>query len=801
MNILLKYFIFFLLGIIIYYFLFNSPNIGAKKVIEGFNYNSQASNIIPQLFVKTGYNKEGDTISEIEGETQLPNDLSSTSITTSLLTRDINKSYLPIGEDEGDDNYSLSLRINPTPPILKINYKTLEASNSPLNGGVFSFTLDSGSPDLVFVEEPSSIISEANTIMSTDNQNRSTDTDPARLELPVISSESNKLMVFSDTGNTTSIILELSNPPQGDDANPDYARLLVGGFMGGLKNMYIILSDSNSNLTLSKSLSVFKGSGKSIIRLINQPIDDIINVFNDSVNYWNQENNYLVIGLNNINYDGITAPTTGDILSEKSISQDPSTKGEIGTDGIDYFTGQTLLNTINRRITGQDTDTFNHSESAAFLMMSAFASTNADGSQQKLQGCKSYPLGVESLCATYQPIGRYQPKSDYILNSGPASQCNAQTDGVLKSNPAFGTPQCNSDPNGVRGSDDMCCQDRSCSALFVENNNMCGEGTEAQMKKWNAICPLPPSSDADELTPGGHCSNYCCGITIHSYLEELFTDIINFNTSKNVTITNRRIGYNHIRNYIYGYLLDLDYYEGLPTLTSDSIGLSGSLADSTSGEEYFTKLDNIIHFGNVDGPPDSLNNLEDNSISISSNSITIKFALCNGVEEGSCGTAAANINQEKCSIAEGICISPYEKVKQTIGHPNLEHIKLAPSITDAFTETDLTTSITDLQTIGDDDSNLNTILSQGQKHNYSTISNSYKNFINRYIQGNRLETGTTGMASSNFVDDIKESIFSLTMKFDFHDSDPIMHKSPLESSYSIQPGRSTMTYTQFAEAI
>ena len=37
MNILLKYFIYFLLGIIIYYCLFNSPNVGSKKLIEGFN--------------------------------------------------------------------------------------------------------------------------------------------------------------------------------------------------------------------------------------------------------------------------------------------------------------------------------------------------------------------------------------------------------------------------------------------------------------------------------------------------------------------------------------------------------------------------------------------------------------------------------------------------------------------------------------------------------------------------------------------------------------------------------------------
>jgi len=52
MNILLKYFIYFLLGIIIYYFLFNSNDVGAKKVIEGFNTGQAGSG---QIFI--GRNK------------------------------------------------------------------------------------------------------------------------------------------------------------------------------------------------------------------------------------------------------------------------------------------------------------------------------------------------------------------------------------------------------------------------------------------------------------------------------------------------------------------------------------------------------------------------------------------------------------------------------------------------------------------------------------------------------------------------------------------------------------------------
>ena len=54
MNILLKYFIFFLMGIIIYYFLFNSPDIGAKKLIEGFD-TTNLSTLLDnrRLYIKT----------------------------------------------------------------------------------------------------------------------------------------------------------------------------------------------------------------------------------------------------------------------------------------------------------------------------------------------------------------------------------------------------------------------------------------------------------------------------------------------------------------------------------------------------------------------------------------------------------------------------------------------------------------------------------------------------------------------------------------------------------------------------
>jgi len=59
MNILLKYFIYFLLGIIIYYCLFNSPNVGSKKLIEGFG--TEITNRSKIIYLKSRYKLNAGT--------------------------------------------------------------------------------------------------------------------------------------------------------------------------------------------------------------------------------------------------------------------------------------------------------------------------------------------------------------------------------------------------------------------------------------------------------------------------------------------------------------------------------------------------------------------------------------------------------------------------------------------------------------------------------------------------------------------------------------------------------------------
>ena len=68
MNQYLKYFIYFLLGVIIYYFLFNSTNANAQKLIEGFE-NTTMGNLlyIRRLYIKTPKKITSDDV-DVDGE-------------------------------------------------------------------------------------------------------------------------------------------------------------------------------------------------------------------------------------------------------------------------------------------------------------------------------------------------------------------------------------------------------------------------------------------------------------------------------------------------------------------------------------------------------------------------------------------------------------------------------------------------------------------------------------------------------------------------------------------------------------
>jgi hypothetical protein len=72
MNEILKYIIFFLLGIIVYYFLFNNPKLGARKLIEGFSaqIDDEAVDLTKlqsNLLLKSIFRKVGNTISVDSG--------------------------------------------------------------------------------------------------------------------------------------------------------------------------------------------------------------------------------------------------------------------------------------------------------------------------------------------------------------------------------------------------------------------------------------------------------------------------------------------------------------------------------------------------------------------------------------------------------------------------------------------------------------------------------------------------------------------------------------------------------------
>ena len=859
MNEILKYIIFFLLGIIVYYFLFTNPSVGSRKVIEGFNYTLE---IIPEIYVKSGYtftsaDSDGNTTVTLTGSPiiDLSNPISE--LIPSNLTTDISKSYFPTDsatlsgtgsgiEEALTSNFNnYKIKRSETSPGLKMIYiiptssagapiDIIDSSNGNFISNVrttFTGVNVTSMPLVAGESDISSIVNEVNTIIQEDNNSEarspnnlqdtseklsklipigksSFDTITATVDTPAeLSLLENKqdfdnqidLLVFGASGNNV-IIIELRK----DDTSDDFLQSRP-------RNIYILLK----NQTLTKTPSVFNFGSDSVKVIRNTSINVIINVFNDTTNNVRigDNNSFIVIGLDTLVFDNATAPLTSNILTSYGVDDD---NGEIGGDGIDYFTSYYLRDLIPSDSSSPSDivgDTFSHADAATLMLMSSFATTNADGSQTKLQGCESAPEGYGARCQRYSPEGRYFRRSETKLaNTRHADTCNNQEFGSLqRGNTAYGSQPCNPTEGYEHGYSDICCEDRQCSSILLRYPDLCS----GRMQLYNAICP-PQADDNDS-----NCEMTCCGIEIHSYIERLFNDIINFNTANNVTpLPNRKINRSHIRNYIYGNLLDLSTYINNGSFTAhvepagDISNVSplkafepiGTLEDplvitETSniirdGDNFFNALDEFIHLGVTDSSKDAEIDANDHiQIVTESRIITLDFAVCPGLEDsGNCGTSASTPIQENCEIIGGVCKSPLDTLKTIVspaGDP-LDHINLKSSVI-STEDTSLEQKFTNLQ-VGN---NLDTILNQGQTHNYTHIINSYKNFINRYVQGNEMDIEQPTDATT-LEQDIKESIFALTLQFRFQTGNPV---SPLDASFPITPGFTDMTYTQFAEAI
>ena len=838
MNEILKYIIFFLLGFVVYYFLFTNPSVGSRKVIEGFDYTLD---IIPTIYIKSGYTttEQGDdenvtfTLSESDSDNLLSLDSTRSlnlggsvieSLSSSNLTMSKPESYVPDQPGElslltevdavrmADYTTSIQLKISATPPILKMIYIPGATANGDAIGIIDSDnfiasvgTNFSGAQDMNLATNTdiNSIVNTVNSIITTDNNTRTSD-DLSKLRpigntlgtnRPFSSDPSfnreTDIMVFG-TAASDAIIIELRK-----DAPNTTFRSIAG------INIYILLKDQ----VLTKTNKTSNNDTNSVISIQDTLINGIINVFNDTTHLVDLgDNSFVVIGLNNLTF-GQDAPLKTDILTSYNYNIEGTGVG----DGIDYFTSYYLRDLVQSDSDSPSDivgDSFMRADAAALMLMTSFASTNADGSQSKLQGCLSAPEGYNERCQMYSPEGRYYPKSEESLRDMERTDtCNNQTPETAQAvNTAFGSSPCNESPER-HGYSDICCEDRQCSAILLKNPNLCS----GKMKLYNAICP--PQLSGDDTG----CNTHCCGIEIHSYIERLFNDIINFNTINNVRLNNRRINRDHIRNYIYGNLLDLSTYIGnqdfstfVRNPTSDEISSASPLLAfhspgspqspelvSTSniisnGDDFFNALDQYIHLGVIDDAKNSNVNSNDTmQIDSTSKKIILDFAVCNGLVDN-CGTNSSTPNQANCKLESDVCKSPLDILKTISGSETTNPLPTIILKSD-FTDTTLETKFDSLRS----GNNLNVILNQGQTHNYTHIINSYKNFINRYVQGNPTDVNEPTDAT-NLEQDIKESIFSLTLQFRFQTGNPV---SPLDAAFPITPGFTDMTYTQFAEAI
>ena len=93
MNQYLKYFIYFLLGVIIYYFLFNSTNAKSQKLIEGYTYDE---NDLPDIYINTGLTISQENV--VTGSKVWP----SSNVGFEDLTINSRESLLPTTEISGE---------------------------------------------------------------------------------------------------------------------------------------------------------------------------------------------------------------------------------------------------------------------------------------------------------------------------------------------------------------------------------------------------------------------------------------------------------------------------------------------------------------------------------------------------------------------------------------------------------------------------------------------------------------------------------------------------------------------------
>tara|TARA_Y100000389_G_scaffold88374_1_gene84808 strand:+ start:29 stop:2344 length:2316 start_codon:yes stop_codon:yes gene_type:complete len=579
MNEILKYIIFFLLGIVVYYFLFTNPSVGSRKVIEGFitdeglynEENPRRDLITVPIFLKTNYKDVG---TGEENQQIRPNAVGN-------IIRQVPASEgITIEQMFQEDGPGITLNkdlftVNPEESIFFNKTTYYDNNTSPTNTNVARIAeLSDGTqpegtvyPADIDHLKIKGVIPNNITMSYLQYEGDPTDTDPPAdflgtldyrtslpedlaldLSVPDMSNQENMLVYFNfNVDNALIIQFNL------DEEFPDRRNLPTDNITVYFKltlvtniNDFTRVRSTNEvgEDTISKTQPSDTGEPSVITGTL--PLDNINELTNIRRIYekvGGQETQNISIQLNTKDYNAETI-ALGASSSILSIQDAPS-GAAAGVDVVKdinynpltidlFFYSFFIVNTEVLRAVSTGEDELKYAE----LLNIIFLGTGDGGRFSSLTGCES---NARSIC---QEINEEYSKdgSLWVPKTADLSQdCIPTKTGPLRA--LTGGRTCFEDPT-------TCCKDISCSTVFFSANHNCGE----RLALPNATCDLEMMGEG---VNAGACDSVCCDEEITDISRKIFNDIRTF--SKKIRVHNRNtIRMSDIHNYIIYYVINIE---------------------------------------------------------------------------------------------------------------------------------------------------------------------------------------------------------------------------------------------------
>lgn len=562
MNKLLKYIIFFLLGIIVYYFLFNNPDLGAKKLIEGFITNTtDLNNLIKvPIYLKTNYEDSGTGSGPIDadavGNAITPVTEGTTITIPQMFQSDaggisLNKDFITFKPEESiffkqttyyDNNTSPTSTTvtsiaegnsDGSQPVNTVN--PLDIDHLKINGVIptnitMSYLLYSGNYN-----------DDLATPITLENQSS---LPASGLTLPSNMSDQDNMLLYYDDDSNNALVIQFNF----DSGFPDkrnlptdeiivYFKLTLGTNINGFTR--VRSSNEAGDDTISKTDPVDPIQPSVITGTLTlDNINELTQIRRIYEKFGGQEptqNISILLNTNDYNNETITL-SSGSILSIGSSGNDNEITYNPLTIDLFFYSFFIINTEVERALSNQTAeDELKYAE----LLNIIFLGTGEGGRFSSLTGCGDHAQMIcEEINETYSKDGsKWVPKDPANFDQN----CIPTKTGPLRALTGGQTCFENSE---------SCCKDISCSTVFFGQNQHCGD----RLSLPDATCDLERMEG--NPTPA-ECMDSCCATPITDISRTIFNDIREF--SKKVRVHNlNTIRMSDIHNYIIYHVINIE---------------------------------------------------------------------------------------------------------------------------------------------------------------------------------------------------------------------------------------------------